>query len=401
MEKLFERHDEYLSVVPMTYVRDMMTQIDWSLRLIAIKGAKGVGKSTLMQQYIKINFRPDDRHVLYCSADTSYFATHTIVETAEKFVKVGGRYLFIDEIHKYKGWSQEVKEVYDLYKDLHVVVSGSSLLKINDGQADLSRRMVEYIMPGLSFREFLWMETGVRLEAVSLDALLSSPNEICRNVRAALYPLEHFHNYLKYGYFPFSFESRRSYYSRLESVINYLIDVELVGCRGLESGNSRKIKGLLQLLSQMLPYEVDVTKLSKSLSLQRVTVLKYLKWVEEAALIHRLFSDVDTLTDLQKPDKILFDNSNFLYALSTDTPNIGTVRETFFCNQLTSAGHMVEYEGLRSGDFRIDRSIVVEVGGADKGFSQVSGVPDAYIAADDIDSAAFHKIPLWAFGFLY
>ena len=160
MEKLFERHDAYLSHVPMGFVRDIMHKIDWNDRLIAIRGAKGVGKSTLMQQYIKKNFESDDRHVLYCSADTNYFSANTLVETADRFVKLGGKYLFIDEVHKYSGWSREVKEIFDLYKNLHIVLSGSSLIQINDGQADLSRRIVQYDMPGLSFREFLKIDIG-------------------------------------------------------------------------------------------------------------------------------------------------------------------------------------------------------------------------------------------------
>ena len=173
MEKLFALHDLYVSQVPMAYIRGLMDRIDWRSRLIGIKGPKGVGKSTLMLQYIRKHFAEGDRHVLYCSADTGYFTDHTLVDTAAKFVREGGTHLFIDEIHKYDNWSRELKEIYDLYRGLHVVVSGSSLLRINDGQADLSRRLVEYEMPGLSFREYLWFETGVSLEPISFEALLS------------------------------------------------------------------------------------------------------------------------------------------------------------------------------------------------------------------------------------
>lgn len=406
MDKLFERHDEYLSDTPMDFFRRFSEQIDWSLRLIVIKGSKGVGKSTLMQQYIKRHFSPDDRHVLYCSADSSYFANHTLVDTAESFYRIGGRHLFIDEVHKYEGWSREVKDIYDLHRDMHLVLSGSSLLQINDGQTDLSRRMVEYQMPGLSLREFLRMDRGIDIEPISLEALLSSPNTYCNEVKRHCSPLEHFPRYLKQGYYPFYFESSTAYQSRLESVVNYIIDSELTRFRSLEVGNTCKIKALLKVLSQMVPYEVDIAKLSKNIGIQRPTTLKYLRNLEEAALIRRLFTDIDSVSDLQKPDKILLDNSNLLYTISDRLPEVGTVRETFFCNQLTSAGHRVEYGGLKSGDFRIDDEVVVEVGGRDKGFSQVKNETRAYVAADDIDSATTlnptsGKIPLWTFGFLY
>ena len=185
MEKLFERHDEYVSTVPMEYVRSMMDKIDWSLRLIAIKGPKGVGKSTLMLQYIKRNFTPDDRHVLYCSADTSYFSNHTLVDVADTFCKHGGTHLFIDEIHKYENWSGEIKEIYDLHRNLHIIISGSSLMRINDGQSDLLRRIKEYAMPGLSFREYLWFEHGLKIDSLSLEELLANlvKNREIRNLQ--------------------------------------------------------------------------------------------------------------------------------------------------------------------------------------------------------------------------
>lgn len=401
MDKLFERHDEYISTVSTDFVRGYINKIDWTIRLIAIKGPKGVGKSTLMQQFIKLNFAPDDRHVLYCSADTNYFTTHTLVDTADRFCKLGGRYLFIDEIHKYENWSREIKEIYDLHRDLHIVISGSSLLQINDGQTDLSRRLTEYLMPGLSFREYLCMEAGIHIDSITLDGLLSSPNRFCIEVKKLCHPLEHFGDYLKAGYYPFYFENKRIYQTRIESVINYIIDTELTKFRGLEVGNCLNIKALLQILSQIVPYEIDISKLSRTIGIQRPTTLKYLKYLEEAALIRRLFTHLDTISDLQKPDKILLDNSNLLYTLSDMPPEIGTVRETFFCNQLHSAEHQVEYGGIKTGDFRIDRDLIVEVGGPDKSFKQVQGETNAFLAIDDIDSATARRIPLWAFGFLY
>lgn len=401
MEKLFERHDSYLVEVPMGYVREVAGRIDWGSRLIAIKGPKGVGKSTIMLQYIKNHFRADDRHVLYCSADTSYFTTHSLVDTADKFVKLGGTHLFIDEIHKYKGWSGEIKEIYDAHKGLKIVISGSSLIKLNDGDADLSRRVVPYVIPGFSFREYILMEEGIVLDSISLNKLLESPNEYCTYVRSKCHPLEFFKTYLKNGYYPFYFENKNSYPIQVENVIDYIINIELTQQRGLEVGNVRKIKALLKVIANSKPYEVDIMKLSKSIGIERLSVLKYLKYLEEAKLIARLFQNLDRVGDLQKPDKIYLDNSNLMHVLADSDPEIGTLRECFLCNQLVSAGHVVEYGGIKSGDFRIDNRSVIEVGGADKGFSQVKNEIDAYVAADDIDSAFGSKIPLWAFGMLY
>ena len=401
MERLFERHDEYMENVPMDFIRNFMQTVNWDSRLICIKGSKGVGKSTLLLQKIKTEFPQGSRHVLYCSADTGYFTTHSLVETADMFVKTGGTHLFIDEIHKYEGWSQELKEIYDLHKGLHVVVSGSSLLEINNGKADLSRRMIEYEMPGLSFREYLIFETGEKFDTIRLSDLLGNASGFCSEIRSKCRPLEHFGQYLKSGYYPFYFEDKASYGFRIENIVNYIIDTELTVQRNVETGNVRKVKALLQVISGMLPFEIDIAKISRNIGIQRLTTLKYLKYLEEAKLIRRLFAGLNTTSDLQKPDKILMDNPNLLSALSPDTPLKGTVRETFFCNQLSGAGHSMEYGGLKTGDFRIDGKYVIEIGGQDKGFSQIKNEENGYVAADDIDSAVFRKIPLWAFGFLY
>lgn len=401
MDKLFERQNSYLKDVPMDYVRSMMDVIDWDSRLIMVKGPKGVGKSTLLKQYIRNHYGMDDRHVLYCSADTNYFSTHTLVDTAEKFHKLGGKHLFIDEIHKYSNWSAEIKEIYDLYSDLRIVLSGSSLISINDGEGDLSRRLIRYNMPGLSLREYIRFETGLKLECIKLEQLLEKPNSFCSYITEKCSPLEHFNNYIKQGYYPFYFEKKHEYAIKIEGVIDHIVDNELVRFRKVEVGNTRKIKALMHVISEMTPYEVDISKLSKAIGIRRETILKYLSYLDEAKLTIRLFSKLDTITELQKPDKLYLDNSNLLYTLSSEKPQIGTVRETFFANQLISAGHKIEYAGYKSGDFRIDDKITIEVGGADKGYGQVEGIPNSYIAADDIESAIMRKIPLWTFGFLY
>ena len=282
-------------------------------------------------------------------------------------------------------------------------MSGSSLIQLNDGQTDLSRRQDVYDMPGLSFREFLWFRTGKTIDPISLEDLINNPTTICNEVRSIYRPLEYFTDYLHMGYYPFSFEKKKTYKILIENVISYIIEVELTRYRGVSPENTRKIKALLQIISEMLPYQVDISKLSKSVSLDRVTLIRYLKYLDEAKLIRNIFSETDRITDLQKPDKILLDNSNLIYALSIKEPEIGTVREAFFCNQLVSAGHTVEYGGIKTGDFRIDKQRIIEVGGAGKDFSQISSddINSAALALDNIDIASPKKIPLWAFGFLY
>ena len=359
MDILFDRHLEYLSDVPTEFTRGLMNVIDWDSRLVMIRGPKGVGKSTLMQQYVLKNYLPTDRHILYCSADTAYFSNHTLLDTASEFVKMGGKVLLIDEIHKYENWSREIKEIYDLYKGLKVILSGSSLIQLNDGQADLSRRADVYDMPGLSFREYLWFRTKR--------------------------------------------EKSKTYKNLVEHVVNYIIDSELTRYRGISVSNTRKISALLQVISGMLPYLVDVSKLSRSLSIDRVTLLKYFRYLDEAKVIRCLYTEMDKISDLQKPDKLLMDNTNLLYTFSDGEPETGTARETFFCNQLASAGHKIEYGGLKTGDFRIDHKNVIEVGGAGKDYSQINDadINNAALAVDNIEMANGRKIPLWAFGCLY
>lgn len=250
-------------------------------------------------------------------------------------------------------------------------------------------------------REFLKFDQNIDIEPISLSSLLQNPNSYCTYVRSLCHPLEHFRNYLQYGYYPFFTEGKMEYFDRLENVISYIIDVELTKYRNLEVGNTRNVKALLQVISQMTPYEVDIAKLSRAIGISRPSTLKYLRNLEESSLIRRLFADLGSISDLQKPDKIYLDNTSLLYTLSVVQPEIGTVRETFLANQMVSAGCRIEYAGYKKGDFRVDSEIVIEVGGADKGFSQIAGQPCAFVAADGIESATINKIPLWAFGFLY
>ncbi|MBR0077376.1 MAG: ATP-binding protein [Bacteroidales bacterium] len=400
MDTLIRRHLNRMQTVNLDFVRSLMDEIDWDERLLMIKGQKGVGKTTLMTQRILKMFGPTNTaEVLYVSLDNFYFSTHGLLDFIEQFHTQGGKYLFIDEVHKYKGWSIEMKNAYDEFADMHFVLSGSSLINLSEGEADLSRRCISYTMLGLSFREYLQMFHQQTFRKRTLLDILQNGNDICAEVNARIRPLPFFSEYLRYGYYPFLKEGQNNYYARIENIINTIIEVELPQLRKLDIGNIRKIKSLLGILSSNVPYALDTVKLSTIAELARVTLLQYLHNLSDARILQLLYSDVTNVKRLQKPDKIYMENPNMLHALATTYVNEGTEREVFFINQL-SAGHIVEYSKT-SADFTIDHQYTIEVGGRAKDGKQVAGVAEGYIASADEEYVLGNKIPLWLFGFLY
>lgn len=400
MESLIRRHLNRMQTVNLDFVRNMMDEIDWNERLIMIKGQKGVGKTTLMTQRILMTWgATNTSDVLYASLDNIYFSTHGLLDFIEQYHAQGGKHLFLDEVHKYPGWSLEVKNAYDEFPDMHIVLSASSLINLNDGESDLSRRCITYLMPGLSFREYLNMFHQQHFQRHSLQEILNDGNKICAEANANIRPLPLFAEYLKRGYYPFLKEGANNYYTRIENIVNTTIDVELPQLRKLDVGNIRKIKSLLAILASNVPYTVDTVKLSTMAEMSRTTLLQYLQYLSEAQLINLLYSDLVNVKRLQKPDKIYLENPNLLHALSTTTVNEGAMRETFLINQL-SGHHLVEYSKT-SADFTIDRQYTIEVGGHSKDGKQIAGQPNSYIAAADEEYVLGNKIPLWLFGFLY
>ena len=399
MEKLFGRKDQLLRLTSMNTVREAMNTINWDAQLICLRGARGVGKTTLMLQYIKSHYRPMSNEVLYVSLDAVYFSTHTLIDLADRFYKNGGKHLFVDEVHKYNSWSREIKEIYDTYPDMRVVISGSSLLNILGGDADLSRRCIPYELHGLSFREHLQFFHNIQVRPRSLQDILERPEEICSEVLDKCHPLPLFKDYLQHGYFPFYLKSKENYATLIEQVVNYVIETELPQCYGVDMAMVRKIKALMSIVSSSIPYEVDATKLSGVIGVHRTTVVNYLYMLDKAKLINMLFAEAKTIKKLQKPDKIYIENPNMLYALAEGNVEIGTARETFCINQLR-VHHNVEYS-KKQGDFRVDGKYTFEIGGQSKGFGQVAGVSDSYVLADDIETPFGRKLPLWTIGFLY
>jgi len=398
MEALFKKHKMYISQVSMGIVRETMKEVRWEKQLVAIKGSRGVGKTTLIRQYIRSRYGINAGDALYCVMDSMYFTTHSLLDLAERFYQMGGKHLFLDEIHKYPTWSKELKEIIDLYPSLKIVFSGSSLIQILNADADLSRRVLSYTMEGLSFREFLRFYKGIDIPAYQLQVILSNPDEICQKINSVCRPQKMFEEYLRVGYYPFYDGDETEYYTRIENVIDFIIEQEMTQFCGVEPAYSRKIKAMLLFLSDSIPYEVNIAKLASYLELNKNTVLSYLSSMKRAELLQLLYTDNKSVTKMQKPDKIYIHNPNMLYALA-QTQRIGTIRECFFVNQL-SVKHTVEY-GKTVGDFKIDGKITIEVGGNDKSFDQIADVPDSYVLADNMEFPVGKKLPLWIVGLTY
>ena len=398
METLFKKHKILISQVDMKIVRQMMKTVDWDKQLVAIMGSRAVGKTTLMRQYIRQKYGVNPGESLYCVMDGMYFTNHSLIELAERFHLNGGLHLFLDEVHKYPFWSREIKEIIDLWPDMKITFTGSSLIQILNADADLSRRVLSYDMSGLSFREFLHFYHSIELPPYNLKDILENADDICQEVNNICSPQPLFDEYLRVGYYPFYDGNETEYYSRLENVVNFIIEQEMTQFCGVETAYIRKLKAMLLYLSDNLPYEVNIAKLSVYLGLNKSTVLSYLSSMQRAELLLLLYSDNKSVTKMQKPDKIYIQNTNMLYAIGS-RQNIGTLRECFVVNQL-SHFHTVEY-GKTQGDFLIDGKIVFEVGGKDKTFDQIAGLPDSYVLADNMEIPVGKKLPLWIIGMEY
>jgi predicted AAA+ superfamily ATPase len=379
-------------------VREMMHSVNWEKQLVAIRGSRGVGKTTLIRQYIKQNYGISAGEALYCVMDSMYFANHTLLELAEQFHLMGGTHLFLDEVHRYPTWSREIKEIIDLYPNMKITFTGSSLIQILNADADLSRRVLSYTMEGLSFREYLQFYKGIHIPVYSLEDILTNYDDICAETNKLCHPQPLFEEYLRVGYFPFYDGDEEEYYSRIENVIDFIVGQELPQFCGVDAANTRKVKALIQFLADSVPYELNIAKLSARLELNKNTVLSYINSLGRAELLLLLYSDSKTITRLQKPDKIYLHDPNMFYALGYGE-KIGTIRECFLINQL-SVKHTVEY-GKEQGDFIIDGNITIEVGGPDKTFEQVADIPNSYIFADRIELPVGKKLPLWMAGLVY
>lgn len=397
ISKLVAIYYKALENVSLDFTRYLYAQINWENRFIMIKGARGVGKTTMLLQHILRTF-PDKSQALYVSVDNSWFATHSMVELAEYATSHGIMNLFFDEVHKYNHWDQQLKEMYDSFPKLKVVVTGSSMLQLETCQADLGRRIRQYTLHGMSFREYLQLEGAVSWQPLELDNLLKNHLSLAAKLTNEQPILAYFEKYLQEGYYPFYREQGDGFLQRLETNINNVINVDIPAVdKTITYESVYKMKTLLRILAEQAPYTLNINDLSKTLRCSRDIVYKMFDLMHRAALICRLYTKEGGMKVLQKPEKILFNNTNLMYALSQQV-DIGTMRETFFANML-AANHQICMP--QKGDLFVDEKYLFEVGGKNKDYGQIANKENSYVVRDGIDIGCENKIPLWMFGLLY
>lgn len=395
MERLFNLSRSKAENANLDFQRYLFDYIDFSNRMIGIKGARGTGKTTMLLQRLKT--LPSDVS-LYFSLDDIFFSDNQLVSVAEEFVRKGGKYLLIDEVHKYPNWSQELKNIYDNFPELTVIFTSSSALEINKGKFDLSRRAVIYELQGLSFREYLNFKYRTDFQILSLDEILSNQTEIYTRINSILKPFQYFENYLQKGYYPYFIENEQSYWMRLNETINQVIENDLPAITNIDFSSMIKIKKLVFIIASLVPYTPNINQLAVQLNSTRDTVLRYLQLLHTAHILKWLTQDSWGINFLNKPDKLYLENTNLAFALQNDRVNSGSLRETFFLNQV-SLRHQVTLP--KQGDFYVDNKFTFEVGGKNKTIKQIANIDNAFIVSDNIDYGFQNKIPLWIFGFLY
>lgn len=398
MEKLIELFRKKMTGPLPAFERELERKINWNARLISVRGSRGTGKTTLFLQHIKKTFSNNLNKVLYVNLDNIYFSNNTLVELAEKFASRGGTHLFIDEVHKYENWSKEIKNLYDDFPELHIAFTGSSLLEILNGRADLSRRTLVYELTGLSFREYLSLIKAHDFPIFTLEEILKNNEQISAEIASKIKPFEFFDDYLSFGYYPYFLEGKDDYFNRLNETLNMILEVELPMLRGLEIAYIPRIKKLLAVIGESAPFIPNITQLAAKIGISRQTLLIYLKYLEDAKLINQLYKKSRGLSVLEKPEKILMENTNLIELFKGENVNTGSRRETFVLNQLLHS-HKVDFS--EESDFFVDSKYTFEVGGKNKKRKQIQEIPDSYIIADDIEFGTDRRIPIWLLGFMY
>lgn len=389
MNSLFQYSNQLIARVDVAFTRYAYDKINWENRLLGLIGPRGVGKTTLVLQYIKNNLNLQE--TLYVTAEDFYFSKNRFTDLANDFVKAGGKYLFIDEIHKYPEWSRELKLIYDYHQELKVVFTGSSILDIKKGSSDLSRRAVVYAMQGLSFREYLMLFHDIKTPGYTLDEIVDQKV----NVPQIPHPLPLFNDYLKKGYYPFGRED--DFGLKLQQVVNQTLEVDIPTYAQMNISTGRKLKQLLAIVAQSVPFKPNMSKIAEMLNISRNNIADYLLYMEEAGMIAQLRSPTEGLRALGKVDKVYLENTNLMQVLAAENSNKGNIRETFFLNQL-KVNHQVLSSSL--GDFKID-TMDFEIGGKNKGGKQIKAAKKGFIVQDDIESGFLNTIPLWHFGLMY
>jgi uncharacterized protein len=398
MQQLYTVFYKQLNRVDTGFKRYLYDEIRWQNRLIAIVGSRGTGKTTLLLQHIKLNYTTPGQEVLYASLDNLWFSTHTLTYMADEFTKQGGKILYLDEVHNYSGWSREIKNIYDSYPDLKIIFTGSSLLEVYKGEADLSRRVVMYHLHGLSFREFIDYEYGEKFTAVSFEHTLMNHTSLAQTINSRIKPLVAFGEYLRYGYFPYYKEDKEMYPLRLLSTLNTIIEQDLPAIERIDYYSVVKIKRLFAVLASLVPYTPNVSQLSNDIGITRISLLNYLYYLSKAEAVLLLTKDTTGIKQLTKPDKVYLGNTNYAYALAGTDTNIGSVRESFFMNQVRVRN---DIQFGNEVDFLVSEKYRIEIGGKNKTKKQLAGLNNAYTAVDNIEFGYDNQIPLWLFGFMY
>ena len=395
MQKLIDHYTRLIACTQLDKKRYLLGQIQWNHRLIGLTGPRGVGKTTLLLQHIKETRLGGA--ALYVSLDNLFFANNTLSDLAHEFYLGGGSHLFLDEVHRYPNWAIEIKNLYDSYPSLNIVFTGSSILEIYKAQADLSRRSVMYALPGLSFREFLSFENLAELPVRTFEEILTEHADIAADIASKMKIIPAFRAYLRHGYYPFYKEGLDAYYDKLSGVVNVILENDLPAVVNLQNATVYKIKRLLAYVASLVPFTPNINELSGLIETDRKSLLVYLQYLERAELLRMLYRAPGRLSSLAKPAKVFIENTCLLFALSRNT-NSGTLRETFFANQL-SLYHTLSIPA--EGDFTVDGTYLFEVGGKGKTFRQIKNAVNSFIAYDDMEAGLGNKIPLWLFGLLY
>ncbi|MDR1679284.1 MAG: AAA family ATPase [Prevotellaceae bacterium] len=398
MNNLFNLFFQRLAQTNTKFVRYLYSQIDWESRLIGITGARGAGKTTILLQYANLQFPNSRNKVLYVTLDHIWFSNNSLFDLGEEFVRNGGEVLLIDEVHKYQTWAQEIKNLYDFFPQLKIVFTGSSMLEIYRGNADLSRRAVHYVLHGMSFREFILYDRQIELPVFEFEKILNSHIEYAGIVNEKIKVIPAFKSYLESGYYPYYKTEKKHYHEQLLNTVNTILDVDLPSIETIEPFSIQKIKKLLLVIAQRVPFTPNITDLATLIGVNRNYLLNFLHILEKAQLLNLLQQDVSGLRTLSKPEKIYLNNTNLIYALESEKPDIGNLRETFFFNQLKAVG---EVAFSKKADFIFKNKYAFEVGGKNKGHEQIAGLENAYLALDNLEYGYANKIPLWLFGMLY
>ncbi|MBI1836001.1 MAG: ATP-binding protein [Flavobacteriia bacterium] len=394
MERFIQKSERKKAEISTTFVRYLSDEIEWNQRMILLLGHRGVGKTTLLLQQLK----KETFKSIYISLDDYYFEEKRLIEVIEILYSLEYKAFYIDEIHRYANWSKDLKNLYDDYSDSRFIITGSSILKINKGQEDLSRRAVVYHLAGLSLREFIAFEEKIILPTLTINDIVSKHREITTDFKDQISYKSLFDNYLKYGYYPFYKEGKRVYHQKLQEATNLVIDSDIAPFEELNYTTVRVMKKLLFIISQSVPFIPNISKLAEKLNVSRNTILKLLDILDQAQLISLLHASTDGISFLQKPEKIYLQNTNLSHMFAVEEPNLGNIRETFFFNQL-KVKHTIT--APKYGDFMVENQYIFEVGGPNKTNKQLRGVPQSYLAIDGIEGGVDNRIPLWIFGFLY